>query len=192
MTAGSTTLREADASFPVIRKGRKFGLRGAAMTRRISDKQFARSAAVACRGLARLVVLLLLVAHQAGAGVICLCQHQSGAASLSGSAAHCPAAGQPHQPELAGDDSDCCAEDGEPSVAGEGRTLLQLAGICCRLHAQPGIEAVSISQPAPLPAFAPPAPILEATYPVLALPPDTGRLPQRTRPLYVIQSCYLI
>jgi hypothetical protein len=192
MTAGSMTLHEADASFQVIGKGGKFGLRGAAMTRRISDEQFGTRAIAACRGLARLLVLLLLVAHQAGAGVICLCRHQSGAPSLGTPAAHCPAAGQPRQPGLAGDDSDCCAEDGETSVAGEGQTPLQFAGICCRLHAQPAVEAASISQPAPLPAFAPPAPIFEATYLVRTLPPDAEHSPQRARPLYVTQSCYLI
>jgi hypothetical protein len=169
----------------------EFSFRRAAMARAVLDKPFSTHGSAAWRRLARAVVLLFLLAHQAGAGIVCICRHQGG--SPAAQDAHCPvAAGLTHQPEIAGDEPDCCAEAGESAVGNGAETSYRFAGICCRLHAQPGVEAASVSPPVPLPDFAPAAPLLEETCAAQPLPPDRDHSPKHARPLYLIQSCYLI
>jgi hypothetical protein len=141
--------------------------------------------------LLRVAALLLLLAQQAAAGMVCLCGQacltqttDSRPARPSGPAAHsCHS-----ESEVSGG----VAEEGATSVGRPAGRAAQIAGSCCLMQAQPVYEAAFTADPVTIPAITPSPSALEAAAFRLVLSPAWGNCPRRSRPLYITQSCYLI
>lgn len=128
------------------------------------------------RGMALLFVLV----HQASAGIVCLCQHEVRVLHAVKKTAKPPAAS-------------CHAQMAEePAEEQAPCSSTSVTAPCCEMHAQISHWA---DGPIPLitaPAAEAPALLLEKTSFTQQLQLFSMIRPGRSRPLYLVQSCYLI
>jgi hypothetical protein len=144
--------------------------------------------------LARVAGLLILIVHQAGAGIVCLCRHEQPAphaitqtAPQRATPAELPCHSEPA-------DDDAVTPSDVPAVPAQepSSSPTRYTAPCCRIHAQIEYQAASAPQSMPLPASAPPDLSLADLNFRSAPRPDREHHPKRARPLYLLQSCILI
>lgn len=144
--------------------------------------------------LARTVALLILVVHQAGAGVVCFCRSELGAQHSVTQIAHGSVAQKQHSCHAEAADIEAAHRIKATSVPAEqqSRGPTGLIAPCCKVHAQAEYQAVSAERRLPIPTFAQLTPVLADNTVKPALRPERDYGPVRARPLYLTQSCYLI
>jgi hypothetical protein len=144
------------------------------------------------RALGQGLVFLLLLTHQAWAGLACPCKHPSASSPQCHQAAAQPDTAARHQGRASQPSSHCSeaeapAPDAEPDTAQEG------AQLCCHSLSQANeVQAVSVSPPNPVPVEHT-LPSVSLSAPSIAAPERlSAPRPPRSRPLYLALSCLLI
>jgi hypothetical protein len=142
-------------------------------------------------GLVRVAALLLLLTHQAAAGIVCLCHQEFVMRPANGEAAHHSAATS-HSCHSEPDEVGTVAESGGASVVPQSVMPPGVTGPRCQMQAQPEFLAALVANPIPLPALIQSTPaFLDAAFKSVPAP-SRDHYPRRSRPLYVTQSSYLI
>jgi hypothetical protein len=144
--------------------------------------------------LVRMAALVILVGHQAGAGVVCLCRNELVAQHAMTQTAQRSASPTKHSCRAEAADLEAARRSEEPAVPAEQQSRMPTAFIaqCCQVHAQADYQAASAARPLPIPTFAQLTPALAGNACKPALRPVRDHRPGRARPLYLTQSCYLI
>jgi hypothetical protein len=145
---------------------------------------------VGWRRLLRVAALLLVLSHQAGAGIVCLCREECVTRLTTGQAA-------PHSTaptdlcHAKRDESESVAEIGAASVEDQSVRPAGL-GSCGWMQAPHEHVATPAADPIQVSAFTPSASSFDDAGINLIRKPDWDRNLRRSRPLYLTQSCYLI
>ena len=172
------------------------------MRRQVAKARFAPlTSRTTWRRLAQGVAILLLLTHQAWAGVVCICQHNDGLQQAAQMAHVCSAARHhsdvraEHTGEVA-DSSAAYSEEGAPGTddrcsGNQSCTLLQGAMVCCPDVPQAEQNAtISLQKPAPVISNRSLVSIKGQSVPVF-IHYNFHQL-YRTQPLYLSFSCFLI
>jgi hypothetical protein len=139
----------------------------------------------------RVAALLLLLTHQAGAGIVCLCQQESVMRPANGQAAHLSSATS-HSCHSEPDEGGTVAENGAASVEDQSAMPPRVTGPRCHMQAQPEYLAALVAHSIPLPALTLSTPAFQDAVFKSVLPRAQDYYPRRSRPLYITQSSYLI
>lgn len=144
-------------------------------------------------GLVRLAVVCVLIVHQAGAGIVCICSEES-LESRAGLQVERPSEPPVHSCLAEPDQEKDLAEDAvsATSVQEQPEIQIRIAGPCCTLLTQPEHQATAAGEAISLRTLHSPTVALEANALSSTPLPDRNLCPQHSRPLYLTQSCYLI
>jgi hypothetical protein len=140
--------------------------------------------------LLRVAALLLVLPHQAVAGIVCLCQQECVTRHTAGQAAQ--SAAPHHLCYLEPDESGTFAEIGEASMEEQSGTPPGLVESCCQAQAQPEYQAASAAVPIPLPSLILSSHQFELTVFKSIPSPAWDHYLRRSQPLYITHCCCLI
>ncbi|MBX3279084.1 MAG: hypothetical protein KF868_13860 [Acidobacteria bacterium] len=144
-------------------------------------------------GLVRLAVVCVLIVHQAGAGIVCICSEEN-LESRAGLQVERPSEPPVHSCHAEPDQEEAVAEDAvsPSSVQEQPGIQIRIAPPCCTLLTQPEHQATAAGEAISLRTLHSPTVAFEANALSSTRLPDRNLCPQHSRPLYLTQSCYLI
>lgn len=187
--ASCTGIRRTTSGHISVVFGAEF--QGAGMDQPVPRKAVGTHGSAGRHRLVRVAALLLLLTHQAAAGVVCVCKQEFATRPADGLAARHPAA-PVHLCRSEPDEGGMVAGNGAASVEEQSGMPIRMTGSCRQVQAQPKPKAASAADPTPLPAFTPSTLAFEDAVSESVHPTTAGRYPRRSRPLYITQSSYRI